>query len=107
MYGHSTWPNLLAASDLLVMGAFVTGMGALGGVLPDSIEPPKSPKHRGFFHYVFGGLALIFYSLVLLGTLKIIGFYVATYFSGLITFIVVALVSGYASHFFLDVFVRS
>jgi len=92
---------------LLVIGAFVTGMGALGGVLPDSIEPLKSPKHRGFFHYIFGGLASIFYALVLLGSLKIMSFDVATYFSGPVTFLFLALVSGYASHFFLDVFFRA
>jgi len=104
-YSHSIWPNLLAGSDLLVMGVFLTGMGALGGVLPDSVEPPKRPRHRGFFHYVFGSLAAIFYSLVLLGSLNIISFEVAAYFSDLIKFLVLAVVSGYASHFFLDVFV--
>jgi len=106
-YSHSTWPNLLARSDLLVMGVFVTGLGAVGGVLPDRIEPPERPRHRGFFHYILGGLAFIFYSLVLLGSLKILSFDAATYFSGSITFLLLALVSGYASHFFLDVFFRA
>jgi len=104
-YGHSIWPNLLAGSDFLVIGLFVTGMGAIGGVLADSIEPPKRPRHRGFFHYVFGSLAAIFYFLVLLGSLKIISFDVAAYFMDLIKFLVLAIVSGYASHFFLDFFV--
>jgi len=54
------------------MGLFVTGMGAIGGILPDTVEPPKSPRHRGLFHYVLGGLALVFYSFVLVGSLKII-----------------------------------
>jgi len=107
IYSHSTLPSLLSGQDLLVMGAFMTGMGALGGILPDSVEPPKSPRHRGFFHYVLGGLAFIFYSLVLLGSLKIIGFDAATYFSDLVAFLLLALVSGYASHFFLDVFFRA
>jgi len=106
-YSHSTWPHLLAGSDLLVMGLFVTGMGAIGGILPDCIEPPKSPRHRGLFHYVLGGVALVFYSFVLLGSLKIISFDVATYFSGSVTFLFLALVSGYASHFFLDIFFRA
>ena len=106
-YSNSTWPNLLAGSDLLVMGLFVTGMGALGGVFPDRIEPPKRPKHRGLFHYVFGSLAAIFYFLVLLGSLKIISFEAAAYFSGSITFLLLAIVSGCASHFFLDVFFRA
>ena len=88
------------------MGLFLTGMGAVGGILPDSIEPPKRPKHRGFFHYVFGSLASIFYFLILLGSLKMISFEVAVYFVDLIRFLVLAVVSGYASHFFLDVFVR-
>jgi len=88
------------------MGLFVTGMGAAGGVLPDRIEPPKRPKHRGFFHYIFGSLATIVYSLVLLGSLKIISFEVAAYFVDLIKFLVLAVVSGYASHFLLDLFVR-
>jgi len=105
-YSHSTWPHLLSGSDLLIMGAFVTGIAAVGGILPDSIEPPKRPKHRGFFHYVFGSLAAIFYSLVLLGSLKIISFEAAVYFSDLVKFLLLAVVSGYASHFFLDVFVR-
>jgi len=105
-YSHSTWPHLLAGSDLLAMGLFVTGMGAAGGVLPDRIEPPKRPKHRGFFHYIFGSLATIVYSLVLLGSLKIISFEVAAYFVDLIKFLVLAVVSGYASHFLLDLFVR-
>jgi len=48
------------------MGVFLTGMGAAGGVLPDSVEPPKRPRHRGFFHYVFGSLTAIFYFLVFL-----------------------------------------
>jgi len=106
-YSNSTWPNLLAGPDLLLMGLFATGMGAVGGILPDRIEPPKGPKHRGFFHYVFGGLAAIFYFLVLLGSLKIIIFDAATYFSSPITFLVLALASGYGSHFFLDVFFRA
>ena len=107
IYSHSTLPSLLSGQDLLVMGAFMTGMGALGGILPDSVEPPKSPRHRGFFHYVLGGLAFIFYSLVLLGSLKILSFDAAVYFSDFITFLVLALVSGCASHFFLDVFFRA
>jgi len=106
-YSHSTWPNLLVGSNLLVMGVFLTGMGAVGGILPDRIEPPKKPRHRGFFHYVFGSLAVIFYFLVLLGGLKIISFEAAAYFSGSITFLLLALVSGYASHFFLDIFFRA
>jgi len=106
-YSHSTWPDLLAGSDLLIMGVFVTGLGAVGGILPDRIEPPKGPKHRGFFHYVFGGLAAIIYFLVLIGSLKIIIFDASTYFSGPITFLFLALISGYASHFFLDVFFRA
>ena len=106
-YSHSTWPNLLTGSDLLVIGAFVTGMGAVGGILPDLVEPPKSPRHRGFFHYVLGGLLFIFYSLVLLGSLRIIGFDAAKWFSDLITFLVLAIVSGCSSHFFLDVFFRA
>ena len=106
-YSHSIWPYLLDGSDLLVMGLFVTGLGALGGILPDRIEPPESPRHRGFFHYVPGGLAFIFYCFVLLESLKIISFDVATYFSGPVTFLFLALVSGYASHFFLDVFFRA
>jgi len=87
------------------MGLFATGMGAIGGILPDRIEPPKRPKHRGFFHYVFGSLAATFYFLVLLGSSKIISFEVAAYFVDLIKFLVLAVVSGYASHFLLDVFV--
>mgnify|MGYP001070297149 CR=1 FL=1 len=87
------------------MGLFLTGMGAVGGILPDRIEPPQSPRHRGILHYAFGSLASIFYFLVLLGSLKIISFEVVAYFSDLIKFLVLALVSGYASHFFLDVFV--
>jgi len=106
-YSYSTWPNLLVGSDLFVMGLFVTGMGAVGGVLPDCIEPPESPRHRGFFHYVLGGFAFVFYAFVLIGSLKIISFDAATYFSGPITFLVLALASGYASHFFLDVFFRA
>jgi len=43
--------------------------------------------------------------LVLLGSLKIISFEVAAYFVDLIRFLVLAVVSGYASHFFLDVIV--
>jgi len=105
-YSHS-WPDLLNGSDLLIMGAFVTGIAAVGGILPDSIEPPKRPKHRGFFHYVFGSLAAIFYFLILLGSLKMISFEVAVYFVDLIRFLVLAVVSGYASHFFLDVFPSS
>jgi len=65
----------------------------------------KTPRHRGFFHYVFGSLGAIFYFLVLLGSLKIISFEVAAYFVDLIRFLVLAVVSGYASHFFLDVIV--
>jgi len=89
------------------MGIFLTGMGAAGGILPDSIEPPKRPRHRGFFHYVFGSLTAIFYFLVLLGSLKIISFQVTVYLADPIKFLVPAVVSGYASHFFLDIFVSS
>jgi len=106
-YSHSIWPYLLAGTDLLVMGLFITGMGAIGGILPDSVEPPKRPKHRGFFHYALGGIALVFYSFVLLGSLKIVSFDAVAYFSGPITLLFLALISGYASHFFLDVFFRS
>jgi len=106
-YNHATWTHLLTSLDLLVMAVFVTGMGAIGGILPDSVEPPESPRHRGFFHYVLGGLAFVFYAFVLIGSLKIISFDAATYFSGTITFLVLALASGYASHFFLDVFFRA
>jgi len=106
-YSHSTWPNLLAGSDLLIMGLFVTGMGAVGGILPDRIEPPNRPRHRGFFHYVFGSLSAIFYFSVLLGSLKIISFEVTVYFVDLIKFLVLAVASGYASHFLLDIFFSS
>ena len=106
-YNHATWTHLLTSLDLLVMAVFVTGMGAIGGILPDCIEPPKSPRHRGLFHYVLGGVALVFYSFVLLGSLKIVSFDAVAYFSGPITLLFLALISGYASHFFLDVFFRS
>jgi len=89
------------------MGLFLTGMGAIGGILPDSVEPPKRPEHRDFFHYVLGGFAFVFYAFVLLGTLKVITFDAAAYFSGSIAFLLLALISGYASHFFLDFFFRA
>ena len=103
-YSSSIWPNLLTGSDFLATGVFLTGLGAVGGVLPDSIEPPKRPRHRGFFHYVFGSLSAIFYFLVLLGSLKIISFEVTVYFADLIKFLILAVASGYASHFLLDIF---
>jgi len=103
-YSSSIWPNLLTGSDFLATGVFLTGLGAVGGVLPDSFEPPKRPRHRGFFHYVFGSLSAIFYFLVLLGSLKIISFEVTVYFADLIKFLILAVASGYASHFLLDIF---
>lgn len=68
-------------SDRIIMGC---SLGAIGGVLPDLLEPPDFPSHRGFAHsYAFLGGSLH-------GSIRAAN-------------PVVALLSaGYASHLILD-----
>ncbi|MBA7527239.1 hypothetical protein ES705_19414 [subsurface metagenome] len=41
----------LESSDLLILSANVC-LGAIGGVLPDKLEPAIHPRHRKFFHSI-------------------------------------------------------
>lgn len=46
--------------ELIGNAAFGTGLGALGGVLPDMLEPPTHPGHRDLFHSVATGAAICY-----------------------------------------------
>jgi len=65
--------------------------GAVAGFLPDVLEPPISPNHRGFFHSVPVLAVLIFAATLLLGRSKTA--LLGLFFSFLI---------GYGSHLWAD-----
>jgi len=49
-------PNI-SLGELFIKTAFSALVGGIGGVLPDFIEPPDNPHHRGAGHSVaMGGL---------------------------------------------------
>lgn len=89
--------NILLAIFTIILALLI---GALGGLLPDILEPPTSPQHRGLFHYGIGLLLLILlgYNLYYNGLSYFQGFF--TEFGPLLFF---SGVLGYASHIILDV----
>jgi hypothetical protein len=64
-------------------------LACCGGLLPDVLEPPTWPGHRGVFHYVVGPISI-------LPAIFLIN-------SNLILFAGGAFCFGYFSHFVLDV----
>ena len=73
-------------------------LGMVGGVLPDMLEPPTDPRHRGPFHYLGGGLCVVF-----MGVILIVDTSILETFSDLASWAVISLIAGYASHIILDV----
>ena len=46
--------------ELIGNAAFGTGLGALGGALPDVLEPATHPGHRDLFHSVVTGASICY-----------------------------------------------
>ena len=44
---------------LVLWTAGGVAVGAVGGMLPDLLEPAKNPRHRKFFHSVTSGLIVL------------------------------------------------
>jgi hypothetical protein len=65
--------------------------GAVGGALPDVLEPPVSPNHRGFFHSAPFLAVLVFAVTLLLGRSR-------TALLGLLFSFLI----GYGSHLWAD-----
>jgi hypothetical protein len=65
--------------------------GAVAGVLPDVLEPPLSPNHRGIFHSVPLLAVLVFAAILLFGRSK----------SALLG-LLFSLLVGYISHLWAD-----
>lgn len=82
-----------------LIGAIAISLaGIFGGVLPDILEPPTDPWHRGPFHYIGGVLCVISILVILINpsTLK-------THFSTFLSWVILSLIAGYASHIILDI----
>ena len=85
----NTWSLMLS---LLVALPFVL----FGSHLPDILEPPKSPKHRKFFHSVFM-LFLVFSSCFVISFVL-----VPRYDNVFIAYPLLGIFTGYLSHLLLD-----
>lgn len=74
------------------IGSFALGgfIAFLGGLAPDTIEPPTWPGHRGFFHYIVGPVSII-PAVVFLNATNIMIYSIGSF------------CLGYFSHFFLDI----
>ena len=83
---------ILAEKDDLLL-QFIAGLfvSQLGGSMPDIIEPPTWPGHRGVFHYGVGFLTFIPALLLITST-------------NLLSFSIGSFSVGYFSHFILDVY---
>ena len=82
-WGLSSWRD---SPGLLVVGLL---FAALGGMMPDQLEPPTGPDHRGAWHYLGGLLsALPAYSMIN---------------AGAVGFVIGSFCVGYFSHFVLDI----
>ncbi|MFW9995937.1 MAG: metal-dependent hydrolase [Candidatus Odinarchaeota archaeon] len=86
--------GLLEGFNVVFLMVFIL-LGVIGSVLPDMLEPPVGPWHRGFFHSwtVFFLIGVI--ALSLIATLVIVPRVTLAYF-------LLGLVTGYASHLTLD-----
>jgi len=80
----------IIAAENTIGGLLISSIFAcVGGLLPDVLEPPTWPGHRGVFHYFFGPISII-------PTLFFLN-------STLILFAIGAFCLGYFSHFVLDI----
>lgn len=84
---------------LIVLASF------LGERTPDALEPPKSPNHRGIFHWLIGFLAFI-YIIIFLFAFPYLPWLPLTY-DTLLGLLIVSYLVGYASHFVLDYLIPS
>jgi len=79
---------------------FIAVVSLVGGRLPDYLEPPNNPQHRGICHWLLGFVALI-YVILFLFAFPYLPWLPLTYdtFLGLL---LMSFLAGYASHFVLD-----
>ena len=81
---------------------FTTSGGMIGGVLPDLLDPPISPNHRGFAHSFSLGILLGF------GIEKVYNYITNVEFNknevwvNIVLLIIMSLLIGYMSHLILD-----
>jgi membrane-bound metal-dependent hydrolase YbcI (DUF457 family) len=81
----------LDVSEVIWDSAKGGAVGAAAGVLPDVLEPPVSPNHRGFFHSVPFLAVLVFSATLIFGRSKTA--LLGLFFSFLV---------GYGSHLWAD-----
>ena len=67
--------------------------GYLGSILPDRLEPPVSPNHRGFAHSISGGCSLVYLTTKISADINI---------HPRIKWLCRAFMLGYASHLISD-----
>ena len=94
IYQRLTDNKPLHISDILIIG-FEACLGAAGGVLPDKLEPPSTPRHRESFHSALFA-AIIFLGLFFLWQNDKIAQWVK--------WSVTALAAGYIVHLLVDSF---
>ena len=84
LYSILTLKKGLNNEAIFVETTLRSGISILGGLAPDVIEPPVSPRHRGFWHYIVGpcsGLFLLFLKPNSDSIQKAIGSFCSGYFS--------------------------
>jgi hypothetical protein len=87
LFNFAYW---IIAAENTIGGLLISSIFAcIGGLLPDVLEPPTWPGHRGFFHYVVGPISVI-PAIVFIN-------------SSMLHFIGGSFCFGYFSHFILDI----
>jgi membrane-bound metal-dependent hydrolase YbcI (DUF457 family) len=82
---------------------FTTSGGMIGGVLPDLLDPPISPNHRGFAHSFSLGILLGFGIEKVYKYIRNVEFNKNEVWFNIVLLIIMSLLIGYLSHLVLDV----
>lgn len=81
---------------------FICIASFIGERIPDTVEPPEDPNHRGPFHWLIGSLAIA-YILLFVFAFPYLPWLPLTY-DTMLGLLIVSFLAGYASHFVLDYF---
>jgi membrane-bound metal-dependent hydrolase YbcI (DUF457 family) len=89
-------PLIDSNAAILLLSALI---GLICGLLPDTLEPPTNPRHRGVFHYFVGTLCFAGLAITLIDVTSF-----QSWLTDASKFLFLSAVAGYASHFALDIF---
>jgi membrane-bound metal-dependent hydrolase YbcI (DUF457 family) len=92
-------PSMFVRYPWFLVALLMSVFSFAGERIPDKVEPPKDPHHRGIIHWLgFAALLYIVWFLLTNPNLPLI----STSYEHLSGLLVISFLSGYVSHFVLD-----